>query len=257
MLSSFIAEAETMKNLPAHPNVVMFRGISLPPDPITIVTDFCDGGSLLSLLRSKRHISNSWKTKAALDIARGMLHLHTSVEGKALIHRDVAARNILLKGNSALVSDFGMARLRAQDDDSSTTRSEVGPVKWMAPELIIEKKYSTASDVYSYGVTLFELTARHAPWPGRDALQAIACVLSGQQMQIPAGCPDSLSRVMLLCWTRNPADRPSFHTICKMLEADLDEDGTFTISGDESHSPADRSANSGEQGNSRATEALR
>lgn len=119
-----------------------------------------------------------------------------------IIHRDLAARNILLKGGRALVSDFGMARTKAGSVDEGNTKSEVGPLKWMvkkikkifnkkyfilpkknkieqAPESLLQKKYSTKTDVFSYGVVCWEIVSQQDPWPGLDGIQATHKLLAG------------------------------------------------------------------------------
>lgn len=94
-------------------------------NPLCIVVDFCDGGSLFALLRNKT-LTDAEKIGFGLDISRGMLHLHTAIPGKAIIHRDLAARNILINRNKALVADFGMARMTKED--TSKTNQNIGPL---------------------------------------------------------------------------------------------------------------------------------
>src|SRR5262249_30186555 len=105
------------------------------------------------------------KIRFILEIARGMYHLHTAISGRQIIHRDLAARNILLKKGSCLVADFGMARMKEQNEAAGKTRQEFGPLKWMAPESFKEGHYSTKSDVFSFAVTVYEILAQTEPWP--------------------------------------------------------------------------------------------
>jgi len=126
-IEEFNKEAELMKSLPVHPNVVLFRGITLPPDPISIVTDFCEGGSLSDLLEKEKKIDISTKIRWIRNIAKGMLHLHRGIPGKEVIHRDLAARNILLKNGVAVITDFGMSRVKTTKEDSGKTQQSIGP----------------------------------------------------------------------------------------------------------------------------------
>jgi len=218
----FISEAVTMRNLPAHPNVVLFRGVTLPPDPMCIVLDFAPGGSLYAYINNLHNkISDEQMITFAQDIARGMLHLHTGIKNKEVIHRDLASRNILLgRGFTAAVSDFGMARVVEKKDDGSKTTTDLGPVKWMAPESLLEGSYSTKSDVFSYGVVLYEITSRNVPWEGIPPLKVYNKVIAKERMEIPPNCPALLANLMKRCWLQNPADRPNFAQILDEFSQD-------------------------------------
>lgn len=113
---------------------VMFRGVTVPPDPFTIVTDYCNEGSLYHLLHSMKPLSFERQTELLLDIAKGMVHLHCSIPEKEVIHRDLAARNILLSNGRALVSDFGMARMKMTSEFAEKTQHHQGPLKWMVTQ---------------------------------------------------------------------------------------------------------------------------
>jgi len=155
-IKEFIAEADLMRNLPVHPNVVMFRGVTVPPDPLSIVTDYCNGGSLSEYLKNHPKIPISEKLQFIKDIAKGMLHLHCGIPEKEVIHRDLATRNVLLKNGVAVITDFGLSRVKSSTDDYQKTQQNVGPLKWMSPESLFENKYSTKSDVFSFGVVRFD-----------------------------------------------------------------------------------------------------
>jgi len=220
-MEEFKAEAKTMAQILPHPNVIVFRGITLPPDPLCIVMEYCKEDSLHSYLRSDAIISNDDKIRFAKHIARGMLHLHTGKKGIEIIHRDVATRNILLKeGMIAAVSDFGMARIKQEETDSSKTTQVVGPLKWMAPESVADQVYSIKSDSFSYGVVLYEIVSRKDPWYKFNNVVAVSKVLAGERMQIEAefNCSPILEKIMKLCWKADPADRPDFSQILDMLD---------------------------------------
>jgi len=157
----FIAEAKLMSLLTPHPNVVLFRGVTL--DPLCIVTDFCEGGSLRRYLISDAKIDEDRMYRWVEDIAKGMAHLHNGVGEKKviLLHRDLAARNILLKHGTAQVSDFGMALSHETRDSMSIDYSDEHlPVKWMAPEALMNNTFSAKSDVFSFGVVVWEIVTR-------------------------------------------------------------------------------------------------
>jgi len=181
------------------------------------VTDYCDGGSLITHLKKHGPIDIKQLVKWALDIAKGMLHLHEGGE-KPVVHRDLAARNVLLCNGKALVSDFGMARIKETEDDEVHTNSMVGPLKWMAPESIENFQFSTKSDVFSFGVVLWEMLTCETPWPGVNLVQAAAEVLKGTRMEIPQNCPAFLDEIITKCWAQDPADRPGFSEIIDTLK---------------------------------------
>jgi len=213
-----MAEAMAMKDIPPHPNVVLFRGVTMSPDPLCIVLEYCKFGSLLHYLRSDEKITSEQKVKLAKHIARGMAHLHNGKKGVELIHRDLAARNILLKdGFVAAVSDFGMARMKDDSDDASHTQQNIGPIKWMSPESLEKKHYSKKSDIFSYGVVLYEIVAREEPWKGVAPGAVAYKVISGERLSIPSSSPPVLTQIMESCWSHNPQDRPEFLEIVNIL----------------------------------------
>eukprot|EP01119_Soliformovum_irregulare_P004195 TRINITY_DN15204_c0_g1_i1.p1 TRINITY_DN15204_c0_g1~~TRINITY_DN15204_c0_g1_i1.p1 ORF type:complete len:1031 (-),score=194.78 TRINITY_DN15204_c0_g1_i1:231-3323(-) len=211
-LRDFQREADLLSKLRPHPHVVLFLGITVPPQPLTIITEYCGGGSLYSLFTTE--ISLSRKKSILLGIARGMLHLHREF----IIHRDLACRNVLLSENhEPKVSDFGLSRI---DTDENKTVSEVGPLKWMSPEAISEKKYSTKSDVWSFGVVIFELVTQAAPFPDMDGVEAaMAVCYKGLTLLPPKDCDPTLATLMQQCFKKDPGERPTFNDICHTLSA--------------------------------------
>jgi len=218
-IKEFMTEAEIMKKLPSHPNVIMFRGVTLPPDPLSIVTDFCDEGSLRDYLDVNPSLPISVKTRFIKDIARGMSHLHYGVPSLEVIHRDLAARNVLLKRGVAVITDFGMSRMKSSKEDSKKTQQSVGPLKWMSPESIFDGVYSTKSDVFSFAVVVYEILTQEFPWKDVNAMQAGQLVGEGRRSPIPANCspPSELMVLMERCWSQKPEDRPDFKKICETL----------------------------------------
>ncbi|PRP82050.1 LRR receptor-like serine/threonine-protein kinase GSO1-like [Planoprotostelium fungivorum] len=237
-------EATLVQSLRPHPNVVLFMGYTFPPDPLSIVTEFCEGGCLLDYLEAHRNeVTQEKKDSIILGIAKGVLHLHQ----EKIIHRDLAARNILLsKHHEAKVSDFGMSRQIQSRDTASTTASTMGPVKWMSPEAISKREYSTKSDgdsftlyhwhpinvhsAFSFGVVIWEILTCEEPWGERAMVEVAIDILNDKRLEIPDGTPLTLQAVMkgkkrsvylvehrAGVWMASPEDRPDFVQICSWL----------------------------------------
>jgi len=150
-------------------------------------------------------------------IASGMLHLHR----EGLVHRDLATRNILLgSGNQVKITDFGLSRAAGTEHKGSNqTVSDTGPLKWMAPEAIKNREYSRMSDVWAFGVTLYEIVARSEPYLGLDPVQAALQVThAGLKLSIPSYTPLVISEVMRGSFETDPSRRPEFQYITKRLQ---------------------------------------
>jgi len=149
-----------------------------------------------------------------------MLHLHCGIPGKEVIHRDLATRNVLLKNGVAVITDFGLSRVKSSTDDYQKTQQNVGPLKWMSPESLFENKYSTKSDVFSFGVVIYEIITQDPPWKDLNPSQAVGKISHGYRMVFPENCdcPPDLKRLMENCWAQLPEDRPDFKEICKYIE---------------------------------------
>lgn len=182
--------------------------------PPCIITKFYEKGSLFNLLK-ERELTLVEKFKIIKGIAAGMEHLHM----EKIIHRDLAARNILLSSQmEAVVSDFGFARvIQNSQSDGSTTLSTVGPVKWMAPECFEKRIYSIKTDIWAWGVTVWEIFAREIPFSELDNMQTAIAVLKGERLKVPSNCPMSLEKLLYKCWLENPDDRPNFTEILSEL----------------------------------------
>jgi len=220
-IESFKKEANVMRNLRPHPNVVLFLGISLPPDPTCIVTEYMKNGSLNDYLKKNPNLPSAAKLKLLLGISNGMLHLHR----EGIIHRDLAARNILLGSNlEPKVSDFGMARRVRGPEQVGKTYNSVGPLKWMAPESVLGNTYSYMSDVWSFGVVCFEVLAGSEPYPELNAVQvAYQVIHQGLLLSFPpdTGLSPALIRLFETCFERDPNARPNFETLCANMDTHL------------------------------------
>jgi hypothetical protein len=219
-LEDFRSEAKLMAALRPHPNVLQFLGIcSKPGKPLCIVSTYLPGGSLYHLLRAKSSdLSDDAKVKLARGIAAGMQHLAS----ERIVHRDLASRNILVDAAMVpKVADFGLSRFAPKKEDTSKTNSNVGPLRWMSPESLSEREYSEKSDVWSFGVVLFEITTRGDPYDGVDAIQVATKVAKGHLKCEPAeDCPPLLADIMIDCMSFDPKERPTFREICKLFAAD-------------------------------------
>ncbi|KAL6062207.1 Vascular endothelial growth factor receptor 2 [Balamuthia mandrillaris] len=215
----FQAEALLMKGLRPHANVVQLMGIcSEVSTPFCIVTEFLPMGDLLSyVLKNADSIDNQQMIRWAVDIAAGMGHLHH----EGITHRDLAARNLLLTAELRVkVSDFGLSR-KARDGGAHKTQSEIGPLKWMAPEAIQDQIYSEKSDVWSYGVCLWEIVTRgEEPFKGMAPVKAALHICErGIKLDIPESAPTVLAEIITQCWATQPEERPTFKEIGNMLKA--------------------------------------
>uniref|UniRef100_A0A4W6CNP9 Tyrosine-protein kinase n=1 Tax=Lates calcarifer TaxID=8187 RepID=A0A4W6CNP9_LATCA len=212
----FLSEARILKQYD-HPNIVKLIGVCTQRQPIYIVMELVPGGDFLSFLRKKKdELKTKQLVRFAVDAAAGMAYL----ESKNCIHRDLAARNCLVGEGSVLkISDFGMSR---QEDDgvySSSGLKQI-PIKWTAPEALNYGRYSSESDVWSYGILLWEtFSLGVCPYPGMTNQQAREQVEKGYRMACPQRCPDDVYKVMQRCWQYNPEDRPKFSELQRDLAA--------------------------------------
>ncbi|XP_051794206.1 tyrosine-protein kinase Fer isoform X1 [Acanthochromis polyacanthus] len=212
----FLSEARILKQYD-HPNIVKLIGVCTQRQPIYIVMELVPGGDFLSFLRKRKdELKTKQLLRFAVDAAAGMAYL----ESKNCIHRDLAARNCLVGDSSVLkISDFGMSR---QEDDgvySSSGLKQI-PIKWTAPEALNYGRYSSESDVWSYGILLWEtFSLGVCPYPGMTNQQAREQVEKGYRMACPQRCPDDVYKVMQRCWQYNPEDRPKFSELQRDLAA--------------------------------------
>ena len=149
-------------------------------------------------------------------IARGMLHLHSN----NVIHRDLAARNILLSNRDPKISDFGMSRTVIDEFTEGKTKQNIGPLRWMSPESIKSSIYSTKSDVWMFGIVIYEIITRKEPHDEKNDIMEVAILIrdKGLTPTIPNDCNEILKEIMNQCWNIDPEKRPDFETICNMLE---------------------------------------
>jgi phosphate/sulfate permease len=201
----FLQEARFQLDIPPHPNIVQLLGVSVDgPQPL-VVLEYCNEGSLDRLFDSDEPLSHSLQFKLAAAIARGLHHLHEN----NIVHRDLAARNVLMHNAEPKISDIGMSRKLKEASQVGKTASNIGPIRWMAPESLCDQSYSTKSDVWTFGVVLYEITARQEPHITESLLTVGTKIRDeGFTPLIPEDCPPLLQEIMQMCWRKNPTDRP-------------------------------------------------
>ncbi|XP_050526730.1 tyrosine-protein kinase Abl [Daktulosphaira vitifoliae] len=215
-LKDFLEEASIMKEM-KHPNLVQLLGVCTREPPFYIITEFMSKGNLLDYLRSdsRENINAVVLMYMATQIASAMNYL----ESRMFIHRDLAARNCLVGENHLVkVADFGLARLM-RDDTYTAHAGAKFPIKWTAPEGLAYNKFSTKSDVWAFGVLLWEIaTYGMSPYPGVDLTDVYHMLEKGYRMDCPPGCPPNIYHLMKQCWQWSPNERPSFKDIHHALE---------------------------------------
>lgn len=216
-----------MSSVGKHPNLVNLIGACSANGPLMILVEFAEHGNLLSYLRENRkqnyenmneytlEISAAERLKIACDVCDGMSHL----AAMKCVHRDLAARNILLaEGMVAKVSDFGLSRDIYTDNVYEKKTTGKLPAKWMAMESLDQGIYTSRSDVWSFGVLLWEIeTGGCAPYAGMVLSELLEKLKSGSRLDKPRYCTDSLYDVMLHCWKANPQERTTFDEMSEQL----------------------------------------
>eukprot|EP01006_Ploeotia_vitrea_P040268 TRINITY_DN66418_c10_g1_i1.p1 TRINITY_DN66418_c10_g1~~TRINITY_DN66418_c10_g1_i1.p1 ORF type:complete len:1178 (+),score=714.93 TRINITY_DN66418_c10_g1_i1:110-3643(+) len=214
-VDSFCKEASLMCQL-EHPNVVMFIGAVTEPSNLCIITEYCARGSLADLLLEESvQMDFQRKLQFALDAARGMLYLHTS--NPVILHRDLKSDNLLVSTDWAVkVADFGLTRFMTQ----KKAMTQVGTPMWMAPEIIMGKKYTEKADVYAFGIILWEILTRLEPYEDKEPMQIVVEVVNNDlRPKIPHEHRNNvLLPLMQECWAPDPDERPGFKAVVERLE---------------------------------------
>lgn len=228
--SEFLNEASVMKAFNTH-HVVQLLGVVSKGQPVLVVMELMANGDLKTYLRSHRPDVNMDPSRQpptlkrilqmAVEIADGMAYL----SAKKFVHRDLAARNCMVAEDLTVkIGDFGMTRDIYETDYYRKGSKGLLPVRWMAPESLKDGVFTSSSDVWSYGVVLWEMaTLASQPYQGLSNDQVLRYVIDGGVMERPENCPDKLYELMRLCWEYSPNERPAFVDLVYMLLPDISE----------------------------------
>lgn len=213
----FLREVAIMKRL-RHPNIVLFMGAVTQPPNLSIVTEYLSRGSLYRLLHKpgvREMLDERRRLNMAYDVAKGMNYLHR--RNPPIVHRDLKSPNLLVdKKYTVKVCDFGLSRLKANTFLSS--KSAAGTPEWMAPEVLRDEPSNEKSDIYSFGVILWELATLQQPWGNLNPAQVVAAVgFKGKRLEIPRNVNPHVASIIEACWANEPWKRPSFSTIMELL----------------------------------------
>uniref|UniRef100_A0A671PY72 Tyrosine-protein kinase n=1 Tax=Sinocyclocheilus anshuiensis TaxID=1608454 RepID=A0A671PY72_9TELE len=203
----FKEEAQVMMKL-SHNKLVQLYGVVTKRSPIYLVFEFMENGCLTDFLRARKgSFSQEVLLGMCLDVSEGMAYLESS----NFIHRDLAARNCLVsEDNVVKISDFGMTRFVLDDQYTSSFGSKF-PVRWSSPEVIKFGKYSSKSDVWSFGVFMWEVYSEgRVPYDSRSNAEVVETLNAGLRLLRPRLCPQSVYELMQWSWKEKPEDRPSF-----------------------------------------------
>ncbi|XP_069051232.1 focal adhesion kinase 1 isoform X16 [Lepisosteus oculatus] len=216
----FLQEALTMRQFD-HPHIVKLIGV-ITENPVWIIMELCTLGELRSFLQVRKY---------SLDLASLILFAHqlstalAYLESKRFVHRDIAARNVLVSSTDCVkLGDFGLSRYM---EDSSYYKASKGklPIKWMAPESINFRRFTSASDVWMFGVCMWEILMYGVkPFQGVKNNDVIGRIENGERLAMPPNCPPTLYSLMTKCWAYDPSKRPRFTELKVQLSTILEEE---------------------------------
>ncbi|EAW92212.1 PTK2 protein tyrosine kinase 2, isoform CRA_c [Homo sapiens] len=204
-----------------HPHIVKLIGV-ITENPVWIIMELCTLGELRSFLQVRKY---------SLDLASLILYAYqlstalAYLESKRFVHRDIAARNVLVSSNDCVkLGDFGLSRYM---EDSTYYKASKGklPIKWMAPESINFRRFTSASDVWMFGVCMWEILMHGVkPFQGVKNNDVIGRIENGERLPMPPNCPPTLYSLMTKCWAYDPSRRPRFTELKAQLSTILEEE---------------------------------
>ncbi|KAF6371675.1 EPH receptor A5 [Rhinolophus ferrumequinum] len=213
----FLGEASIMGQFD-HPNIIHLEGVVTKSKPVMIVTEYMENGSLDTFLKKN---DGQFTVIQLVGMLRGIAAGMKYLSDMGYVHRDLAARNILVNSNLVCkVSDFGLSRVLEDDPEAAyTTRGGKIPIRWTAPEAIAFRKFTSASDVWSYGIVMWEVVSYgERPYWEMTNQDVIKAVEEGYRLPSPMDCPAALYQLMLDCWQKDRNSRPKFDEIVNMLD---------------------------------------
>ncbi|XP_046893141.1 ephrin type-B receptor 3-like isoform X8 [Hypomesus transpacificus] len=215
----FLSEASIMGQFD-HPNIIRLEGVVTKSRPVMIVTEFMENGALDSFLRLN---DGQFTVIQLVGMLRGIAAGMKYLSDMNYVHRDLAARNILVNSNLVCkVSDFGLSRFLEDDPTDPTYTSSLGgkiPIRWTAPEAIAYRKFTSASDVWSYGIVMWEVMSYgERPYWDMSNQDVINAVEQDYRLPPPMDCPTALHQLMLDCWVKERNLRPKFSQIVATLD---------------------------------------
>ncbi|XP_064917650.1 ephrin type-A receptor 5 isoform X6 [Columba livia] len=213
----FLGEASIMGQFD-HPNIIHLEGVVTKNKSVMIVTEYMENGSLDTFLKKN---DGQFTVIQLVGMLRGIASGMKYLSDMGYVHRDLAARNILINSNLVCkVSDFGLSRVLEDDPEAAyTTRGGKIPIRWTAPEAIAFRKFTSASDVWSYGIVMWEVMSYgERPYWEMTNQDVIKAVEEGYRLPSPMDCPAALYQLMLDCWQKDRNSRPKFDEIVSMLD---------------------------------------
>ncbi|XP_045915748.1 protein tyrosine kinase 2aa isoform X10 [Micropterus dolomieu] len=216
----FLQEALTMRQFD-HPHIVKLIGV-ITENPVWIIMELCTLGELRSFLQVRKYnLDLATLILFAYQLSTALAYL----ESKRFVHRDIAARNVLVSSvDCVMLGDFGLSRYM---EDSSYYKASKGklPIKWMAPESINFRRFTSASDVWMFGVCMWEiLMFGIKPFQGVKNNDVIGRIENGERLAMPPQCPPTLYSLMTKCWSYDPSKRPRFTELKTQLSTILEEE---------------------------------
>mmetsp|Transcript_90336 Transcript_90336/g.165737 ORF Transcript_90336/g.165737 Transcript_90336/m.165737 type:complete len:321 (-) Transcript_90336:142-1104(-) len=238
VMEEVLAREVAIMCLVRHPNIVSLLGVVMNTEPLQIVMEYCEGGSVFNLLHEALDFELTWEQMMQMctQTATAMNYLHKF--DPCIIHRDLKSLNMLLQtpvcsstdAPLVKVADMGLARALTGGEEALTLG--VGTNRWMAPEMLGRMGYNEKIDVYSYGMVLYEVCCRKIPFKGANTMDIRSLVLSGARpplSEVSPKCPAGMGDLITLCWAQIPSRRPTFEDILVLLVRLKKEVGVVSI----------------------------